>query len=43
MEARTGMKRVAVATLLVHSVNVAIRRQRMMTMAQGGILCRGVK
>lgn len=42
IEARTGRKRVAVATLLVHSVKVDIRRQRTMAMAQGGILCRGV-
>lgn len=36
-----GRKRVAVATLLVHSVNKAIKRQRMMAMAHGGIVCRG--
>ena len=42
MEARTGRKRVAVATLLVHSVNVAISRHRMMAIAHGGIGCRGV-
>lgn len=42
MEARIGRKSVAVATLLAHSVNVAIRRQRMMAMAQGGMEWRGV-
>lgn len=42
IEARTGRNKVAVATLLVHSVKMAIKRHRMMTMAQGGILCRGV-
>lgn len=31
-----GRKRVAVATLLVHSVKVATRRQMMRTMAEGG-------
>lgn len=42
MEARIGRKSVAVATLLVHSVKVAIRRHKMMAIAQGGMLCRGV-
>lgn len=42
IEARTGRKRVAVATLLVHSVKMAISRHRMMAMAQGGMLWRGV-
>ncbi len=42
IEARTGRNKVAVATLLVHSVKMAIKRHRMITMAQGGILCRGV-
>lgn len=42
MEARIGRKSVAVATLLAHSVKVAIRRQRMMAMAHGGMECSGV-
>lgn len=42
MEARMGRKSVAVATLLVHSVKVAMRRQRMMAMAHGGMECSGV-
>lgn len=42
MEARIGRKSVAVATLLAHSVKVAIRRQRMMAMAQGGMEWSGV-
>lgn len=41
-EAKTGRKRVAVATLLVHSVKTAMARDRMMEMAQGGTLCRGL-
>lgn len=42
MEARMGMKRVVVATLLVHSVKVATRRQRIKTMAGAGKSCSGV-
>ncbi len=42
MEARIGRKSVAVATLLAHSVKVAIRRQRTMAMAQGGMELSGV-
>lgn len=42
MEARTGRKSVAVATLLAHSVKVAMRRQRMTAMAQGGMEWSGV-
>jgi hypothetical protein len=42
IEARTGRKRVAVATLLVHSVKMAISRHRMTAMAQGGMVWRGV-
>ena len=42
IEASTGRKSVAVATLLVHSVKVAISRHRMMAMAQGGIVFRGL-
>lgn len=42
IEARMGKKRVAVATLLVHSVKMATRRQSTVAMAQGGMLCRGV-
>lgn len=42
MEARTGRKRVAVATLLVHSVKVAMSRHRMIVIAQGGMAWRGV-
>lgn len=41
MEARMGRKRVAVATLLAHSVKVAMKRQRMMEMDQGGMKWRG--
>ena len=42
MEAKMGRKIVVVATLLVHSVKVAIRRQRMKAMAGGGTLSSGV-
>lgn len=42
MEARMGRKSVVVATLLVHSVKVAIRRQRMKAMAGDGTFCSGV-
>lgn len=42
MEARMGRKSVVVATLLVHSVKMATRRQRIKTMAGGGTLCSGV-
>lgn len=42
IEAKTGRKSVAVATLLVHSVKVAISRHKMIAIAQGGMLCRGV-
>ena len=42
IDARMGRKSVAVATLLAHSVKTAMRRQRMMAMAQGGIECRGL-
>lgn len=42
MEARIGRKSVVVATLLVHSVKVATRRQRMKTMAGGDMFCSGV-
>lgn len=42
MEARMGRKRVVVATLLVHSVKVATRRQRIKAMAGGDTLCSGV-
>lgn len=42
MEARMGMKRVVVATLLVHSVKVATRRQRIKVMAGAGKSCSGV-
>lgn len=42
MEARMGRKSVAVATLLAHSVKVAMRRQRMTAMAQGGMEWSGV-
>lgn len=37
-----GRKRVVVATLLVHSVKVATRRQRIKAMAGGDTLCSGV-
>lgn len=37
-----GRKSVVVATLLVHSVKVAISRQRMKAMAGGGTFCSGV-
>lgn len=42
MEARIGRKRVAVATLLAHSVKVAMKRQRMMAMAHGGMEWSGI-
>lgn len=42
MEARMGRKRVAVATLLAHSVKVATSRQRMTAMAHGGTEWSGV-
>jgi hypothetical protein len=42
MEARMGRKSVAVATLLAHSVKMAVRRQRMTAMAQGGMEQRGI-
>lgn len=41
MEANTGKKSVAVATLLVHSVKVAIRRHKMIAIAHGGMFCSG--
>jgi hypothetical protein len=42
MEARMGRKSVVVATLLVHSVKAATRRQRMKAVAGGGTCCSGV-
>lgn len=42
MEARMGRKSVVVATLLVHSVKVATRRQSIKAMAGGDTFCRGV-
>lgn len=42
MEARMGRKRVVVATLLVHSVKAATRRERMKAMAGDGTFCSGV-
>lgn len=42
MEARMGRKSVVVATLLVHSVKVATRRQRTRAMAGAGMDCSGV-
>lgn len=42
IEARIGRKRVVVATLLVHSVKVAIRRHNRRAIAGWGISCRGV-
>ena len=42
MEARMGRKSVVVATLLVHSVKMAIRRQMIKAMAAGGTLSSGV-
>lgn len=41
IEASTGKKSVAVATLLVHSVKVAISRHKMTAIAHGGMFCRG--
>lgn len=41
MEANTGRKSVAVATLLVHSVKVAISRHKMIAIAHGGMFCSG--
>lgn len=42
IEARIGRKRVVVATLLAHSVKVAIRRHNRNAMAGWGIFSRGV-
>lgn len=42
IEATIGRKRVVVATLLAHSVNVATRRHNRKAIAGGGICCRGV-
>lgn len=42
MEARMGRNSVVVATLLVHSVKMAIKRQRMTAVADGGMCCSGV-
>lgn len=41
-DAKTGRKRVAVATLLVHSVKMAMTIERITAMAQGGMVCSGV-
>lgn len=41
MEARMGRNRVAVATLLAHSVKVATKRQMSTATAHGGIDCSG--
>lgn len=41
IEASTGKKSVAVATLLVHSVKVAISRHMMIAIAHGGMFCSG--
>lgn len=41
IEANTGKKSVAVATLLVHSVKVAMSRHRMTAIAHGGMFCNG--
>lgn len=41
IEAKTGKKSVAVATLLVHSVKVAISRHKMIAIAHGGMFCSG--
>lgn len=41
IEANTGKKSVAVATLLVHSVKVAISRHKMIAIAHGGMFCSG--
>lgn len=42
MDEKTGRKRVAVATLLVHSVKTAIISESTVAMAQGGIDPNGV-
>lgn len=42
MEARMGRNSVVVATLLVHSVKMATNRERMSTVADGGMCCSGV-
>lgn len=42
MDARIGRNSVVVATLLVHSVNVAISRHNTRAIAAGGILSNGV-
>lgn len=41
MEAKMGRNRVVVATLLVHSVNAAMSRDRIRVMAAGGTECKG--
>lgn len=42
MDAKIGRNSVVVATLLVHSVNVAISRHKTRAIAAGGIVCSGV-
>lgn len=43
MEASIGRKRVVVAVLLEHSVNMATSRHSRMEMANGGMLCSGMR
>lgn len=43
MEPRMGRNRVVVAVLLEHSVNVATSRESSIAIANGGMLCRGVR
>lgn len=43
MEASIGRKRVVVAVLLEHSVNMATSRHSRMEMAKGGMLCSGMR
>ena len=41
MEAKMGRNRVVVATLLVHSVNTAMSKDKIKVMAAGGTACKG--
>ena len=43
IEASIGRNSVVVATLLEHSVNVAVSRHRRKEMAKGGMDCRGAR
>lgn len=43
IDASIGKKRVVVAVLLEHSVNMATSRHNKMEMAKGGMLCSGMR